>query len=81
MYDGYYSWWSIELYDKEYDPGPLDNNKFGVKTHKSSSFETFSMYGTVKLSLKLNDLIECYAKSRSEDTENVYYKKEVLYVI
>ena len=89
LYDGYYSWWSIELNDQEYYLGPPGNNTFGVIPRKSFLFEIFSMYGTVKLSLKLCDLIECYAESRGKRTENVQYKKggtlrytkEVCYVI
>ena len=89
LYDGYYSWWFIELNDQEYNPGPLGNNEFGVIPRKSFLFEIFSMYGTVKLSLKLNDLVKRYAESRSKHTKNVCYKKggtlrytkEVCYVI
>ena len=84
LYDGYYSWWSIELYDKEYDPDSLRS-----QGSKSFLFDKFSMYGTVKLSLKLCDLIESYAKSQGKRTKDVRYKvggtlryrREVCYVI
>ena len=89
LYDGYYSWWSIKLNDDEYNPGPLGNNDHGVNSSTSFFFKNYSMYGTVKLSLKLRDLIECYATSRSKDSKKVLYKvggtlrytKEVCYVI
>ena len=100
LYDGYYSWWSIELYDKEYNPGPLGydkeynpgplgNNDCPVSYRTSFLFDNFSMYGTVKLSLELRDLIKCYAESRGKCADGVCYKvggtlrytKEVCYVI
>ena len=89
LYGGYYSWWSIELYDEKCDLGPLGNNDHGVNYYTSFLFINHSMYGTVKLSLKLRDFIECYARSRSIDSKKVLYKvggtlrytKEVCYVI
>ena len=86
LYDGYYSWWSIQC---EYNPGQLVNNDHQVNSSTSFLFKNYSMYGTVKLSLKLRDLIECYATSRSKDSKKVLYKvggtlrytKEVCYVI
>ena len=87
-YDGFFSWWSIEL---NQDHDHLDyKNINGVGCYTSFLFDKDqSKYGHVKFSMKFNDLISNYAQSRGESSKNVLYKvggtlhyqREVCYVI
>ena len=87
-YDGSFSWWSIEL---NQDHDHLDyKNINGVGCYTSFLFDkNQSMYGHVKFSMKFNDLISNYTRSRGESCKKIQYKvggtlryqREVCYVI